>query len=287
MLAGDSGIVAKTQHRPMVLVIAGSDSGGGAGIQADQRAITALGAHPLTAVTALTAQDTRGVHAVQPTAPEVLRAQLSVLIEDFPIAAIKTGMLADTTVLDIVVEALDRLPGLPLVVDPVMVATTGARLLTPAAIARLQQLLPRASLITPNWPEALVLAELPVDTRIEPRELLACLRQRYQVPVLLKGGHADVDSAMLTDWLDTGTGRIRRFRGARLPIRPHGTGCSLASAIAAGLAGGQGLDEAVACALRALRKALQHGQTLGQGGLTIPDFHWRVRPPRRAASRST
>lgn len=266
----------------MVLVIAGSDSGGGAGIQADQRAITALGAHPLTAVTALTAQDTRGVHAVQPTAPEVLRAQLSVLIEDFPIAAIKTGMLADTTVLDIVVEALDRLPGLPLVVDPVMVATTGARLLTPAAIARLQQLLPRASLITPNWPEALVLADLPADSPIPPGELLALLRQRYRVPVLLKGGHAAAaDSDMLVDWLDTGSGRIRRFRSRRLPIRPHGTGCSLASAVAAGLASGLPLPEAVARALRALRQALQHGQTLGQGGLTIPDFHWRVKTPQR------
>ncbi|MCU0755686.1 MAG: bifunctional hydroxymethylpyrimidine kinase/phosphomethylpyrimidine kinase [Xanthomonadales bacterium] len=264
----------------MVLVIAGSDSGGGAGIQADQRAISALGAHALTAVTALTAQDTRGVHAVQPTVPEVLRAQLTVLIEDFPIAAVKTGMLADTTVLDIVLDAVDRLPGLPLVVDPVMVATTGARLLAPDAITRLQQhLLPRASLITPNWPEALVLADLPADATITPRELLACLRERFRVPVLLKGGHVDADSATLTDWLDTGSGRVRCFRGVRLPIRPHGTGCSLASAIAAGLAGGQSLPGAVASGLQALRKALQHGQTLGHGGLTIPDFHWRVKVP--------
>lgn len=282
MLAESLGAVAKTQHRPMVLVVAGSDSGGGAGIQADQRAITALGAHPVTAVTALTAQDTRGVHAVQPTAPEVLRAQLSVLTEDFPISAVKTGMLADTTVLALVVEALDRLPGPPVVVDPVMIATTGARLLAPEAIAMLaERLLPRAGLITPNWPEALVLAGLPADASIPPRELLACLRQRFGVPVLLKGGHAEPDADTLFDWLDTGSGPVHRYRSRRLPIRPHGTGCSLASAIAAGLAGGLPLRPAVEQALRALRLALKHGQTLGQGGLTIPDFHWRVKPAGR------
>lgn len=282
MLAESLGVVAKTQHRPMVLVVAGSDSGGGAGIQADQRAITAMGAHPLTAVTALTAQDTRGVHAVQATAPEVLRAQLSVLIEDFPISAVKTGMLADTTVLSLVVEALDRLPGPPVVVDPVMIATTGARLLAPEAIVMLaERLLPRAGLITPNWPEALVLAGVPAEASIPPRELLAGLRQRFRVPVLLKGGHADPDADILFDWLDTGTGPVRRYRSRRLPIRPHGTGCSLASAIAAGLAAGLPLRSAVERALRALRSALKHGQTLGRGGLTIPDFHWRVKPGAR------
>jgi hydroxymethylpyrimidine/phosphomethylpyrimidine kinase len=281
MLVSKSTVVAKTPQRPVVLVVAGSDSGGGAGIQADIRAITALGAHPITAVTALTAQDSRGVHAVQPTEPQVLREQLRVLLEDYPVAAIKTGMLADTTVLGIVLEALARVPTLPLVVDPVMVATTGARLLAPEAIALLrEQLWPRASVITPNWPEALVLADLPTDARVRPRELLQRLRERYGVPVLLKGGHAEAAGDRLTDWLDTGDGTPRSFHSRRLPIRPHGTGCSLASAIAAGLAAGLSLESAVTTALRALRQALAHGQTLGQGGLTIPDFHWRVKPPR-------
>lgn len=282
MPGNESKDVAKTPQRPVVLVVAGSDSGGGAGIQADIRAITALGAHPLTAVTALTAQDSRGVHAVQPTDPQVLREQLRVLLEDYPVAAIKTGMLADTSVLGIVLEALGRAPAVPLVVDPVMVATTGARLLSPEAIAMLRgRLWPRASVITPNWPEALVLADLPADARIRPRELLQRLRERDGVPVLLKGGHAEPAAERLTDWLDTGDGQPRRFHSRRLPIRPHGTGCSLASAIAAGLAAGLALESAVAAALRALRQALAHGQTLGQGGLTIPDFHWRVKAPRR------
>lgn len=281
MLEANATTVAKTPQRPIVLVVAGSDSGGGAGIQADIRAITALGGHPLTAVTALTAQDSRGVHAVQPTDPEVLREQLRVLLEDYPVAAIKTGMLADTTVLDIVLEALARVPGLPLVVDPVMVATTGARLLAPEAIVRLREALwPRATVITPNWPEALVLADLPADVRIRPRDLLDRLRERYGVPVLLKGGHAETAGDRLTDWLDTGSGPVRRFHSRRLPIRPHGTGCSLASAIVAGLAAGLPLESAVATALKALRQALAHGQTLGQGGLTVPDFHWRVKPLR-------
>lgn len=280
MLETDATTVAKTPQRPVVLVVAGSDSGGGAGIQADIRAITALGGHPVTAVTALTAQDSRGVHAVQPTDPEVLRAQLRVLLEDYPVAAIKTGMLADTTVLGIVLEALARVPALPLVVDPVMVATTGARLLAPEAITLLREALwPRATVITPNWPEALVLADLPADARLRPRELLDRLRERYGVPVLLKGGHAETAGDRLTDWLDTGEAR-RAFRSRRLPIRPHGTGCSLASAIAAGLAAGLSLESAVSTALQALRQALAHGQTLGQGGLTIPDFHWRVKPVR-------
>lgn len=253
------------RNRGRVLIVAGSDSGGGAGIQADIKTVTALGGYAATAITALTAQDTITVHAVHDVPPAFVAQQMRVVLQDIGADAIKTGMLNRADVIAAVVGVLDELAAdVPLVVDPVMVAKGGARLLQPEAeIALIEKLIPRAAVITPNLPEASALIGRPItgvaDMELAARDLLA-LRPRA---VLLKGGHLEGDE--LVDLLLTGQG-CQRFSDTRLRTRStHGTGCTLASAIATGLALGQPLAEAVSDARRYVRRSMETAPGFGQG----------------------
>lgn len=250
--------------RGRVLVIAGSDSGGGAGIQADIKAITALGGFATTALTALTAQNTLGVQAILPVAPGFIRSQIDCVWDDLGVDVVKTGMLGDIATIHAVRDALRARPPTPLVLDPVMVAKGGAPLLEREAISVLRSdLLPMACLLTPNAPEAALLAGLPLD-RVDQMEAVG--RRLFALgagAVLLKGGHLPGD--MLTDLLFTADA-VEAFTAPRLSTRhTHGTGCTLASAIACGLAQGLALREAVARARAYLQRAIAAAPGFGAG----------------------
>jgi hydroxymethylpyrimidine/phosphomethylpyrimidine kinase len=248
-----------------VLVVAGSDSGGGAGIQADIKTVTALGGYAATSITALTAQDTRGVHGVLPVPPGFVRAQIACVLDDIGADAIKIGMLGDAATIAAVADELAlRAPDVPLVLDPVMIAKGGTALLAPDAVATLvARLVPRATLLTPNLPEAEALAGFAIpDGSAMPRAAQALLALGARA-VLLKGGHLAGD--MLADVLATPQG-CETFRGARIATRhTHGTGCTLASAIATGLAQGMALREAVMRARAYVRAAIAAAPGFGHG----------------------
>ncbi len=248
--------------RGRVLVIAGSDSGGGAGIQADIKAIMAAGGYAATAITALTAQNTLGVHATLPVPAEFVRRQIEAVFDDIGADAVKTGMLGDAEMVTAVADELARRAAtIPIVVDPVMVAKGGAPLLAQAALSNLRdRLLPLASLLTPNLPEAEALLGRPVD---DPAEAAAALCRLGPKAVLLKGGHAEGATAL--DVL-AHAGGIERFEMPRIQTRhTHGTGCTLASAIAAGLAQGMGLVDAVRRARRYVQEAIRTAPGFGAG----------------------
>ncbi|HWD19432.1 MAG TPA: bifunctional hydroxymethylpyrimidine kinase/phosphomethylpyrimidine kinase [Verrucomicrobiae bacterium] len=230
---------------PVVLTIAGSDSGGGAGLQADLRTFTQLGVKGATVVTCLTAQNQNAVTRLAPTSPAMVRAQLEAVFAVNPPAAIKTGMLYSAAIINEVVKFLAQRPSLPLVVDPVMISTSGRRLLRTAAVNILQQkLLPLATLVTPNRAEAEVLLGRSIRT---PEQLRAAAREINRIcgcAALVKGGHLPGTAASLDilfdgkeEWLFSAP----RLRGVRL----HGTGCAYAAAIAAGLGRGRTLVRAV------------------------------------------
>ncbi|WP_366555533.1 bifunctional hydroxymethylpyrimidine kinase/phosphomethylpyrimidine kinase [Aquibaculum sediminis] len=247
-----------------VLIVAGSDSGGGAGIQADLKTVTALGGFGMTAITALTAQNTLGVFGVMPVEPDFVVQQMDVVLDDLGADAVKTGMLHSPEVIEAVSGALARRTGLPLVVDPVMVAQSGATLLQDAAVAALKQhLLPQATLLTPNLPEAEKLIGRSIDgaagMEAAAQEILAMGPEA----VLLKGGHLSGD--WLIDVLVT-AGGVERFEGPRIDTeQTHGTGCTLASAIATGFAQGLSLADAVRRARAYLQEALRTAPGLGRG----------------------
>jgi len=260
--------------RPVVLTIAGSDSGGGAGIQADLKAIAAMGAWGATAVTCLTSQNLDGVRSVQPTDPAILADQIDAVREGFPVRAVKTGMLYSSELIQIVVDRITHHPPVPLVVDPVMVATSGARLLRDDAVATLRDhLLPLATLVTPNLHEAAILAAREVRTVPEMRDAAVAINQLGGAAVLVKGGHLAGDAV---DVLFDGE-QFHELHARRIPSSgaDHGTGCTLASAIAAGLALGLGLPDAVSAAKRLLTDALLNRCGLGDG-IEALDLFWRV-----------
>ncbi|UQA63058.1 bifunctional hydroxymethylpyrimidine kinase/phosphomethylpyrimidine kinase [Polyangium aurulentum] len=251
--------------RGRVLIVAGSDSGGGAGIQADIKAVTALGAFASTAITALTAQNTRGVFGVFAVPPDFIAQQMQLVLEDIGADAIKTGMLHAPEVIEAVCSVYERsAKGVPLVVDPVMVAKGGALLLLPEARdALVGRLLPLAALITPNLPEAEVLAGQKIDGVEGMREVAARLLDMGPKAVLVKGGH--LEGPKVVDVLRTRDGE-HLFEDTRIDTRAtHGTGCTLASAIAAGVAQGLGMQEAITRARRYLRLAMAHAPGLGGG----------------------
>lgn len=252
-----------------LLIIAGSDSGGGAGIQADLKTASALGVYAATAITAVTAQNTLGVQAVQTLTPDLVAAQIDAVLGDIGADAIKIGMLGSPEVVRAVADALRGYSG-PIVLDPVMVAKSGDRLLTPEAVAALRHhLLPRATLITPNLPEAAQLLGQDLDPETTGRDLRAIGAQA----VLVKGGHAE--GPICRDLLVSSEG-IRTFEAARIATRnTHGTGCSLSSAIAAELAKGAPLPEAVARAHLWLHGAIVAADRLciGQGHGPVHHFH--------------
>lgn len=249
-----------------VLIIAGSDSGGGAGIQADIKAVTALNGFAMTAITALTAQNTQGVHAVHEVPENFITRQIEVVLEDLGADAIKIGMLHRAAVIDAVADALERLaPDVPLVLDPVMVAKGGHALLEDDAVAALKQrLIPRAALITPNVPEAEVLT----GVKIEAVEDLAVVGDKLARlgagGVLVKGGH--MKGPTVTDVLWCCDQRPQIFTSARLDTpHTHGTGCTLASSIACGLAQGLEMPAAVARARDYVHEAIADAPGFGHG----------------------
>jgi hydroxymethylpyrimidine/phosphomethylpyrimidine kinase len=248
-----------------VLVVAGSDSGGGAGIQADIKAVTALNGFAMTAITALTAQNTQGVHGIYPVDTDFVAQQMRVVLADLGADCIKTGMLHSTEVIEVVAEVLsDAAAGVPLVADPVMVAKGGAKLLGDSAhAALLALLLPRATILTPNAPEAAALTGLDVEDEAGQHRAGEALLKLGVGAALIKGGH--VPGAEVVDLLVTPEGTVR-FADSRIDsANTHGTGCTLASATAAGIAQGLGLVEAVARARRYVRAAILSAPGYGHG----------------------
>ncbi len=251
--------------RGRVLVVAGSDSGGGAGIQADIKTITALGGFAMTAVTALTVQDTRGVHDVLAVPPAFVAAQMRAVLDDPGADAVKTGMLGDAATVAAVAEVLASRPArLPLVVDPVLAAKDGRPLLAESARKVLtQDLLPLATLLTPNVPEAEALTGLVIADRAAMRPAAEALLALGVPAVLLKGGH--LPGGDVIDLLASAEG-MQEFRALRIASRhTHGTGCTLASAVAAGLAQGMDLAGAVARARAYVRAAIASAPGFGAG----------------------
>ncbi|MEI6485929.1 MAG: bifunctional hydroxymethylpyrimidine kinase/phosphomethylpyrimidine kinase [Sphingomonadales bacterium] len=246
-----------------ILAIAGSDSGGGAGIQADIKTITCLGGFAMTAVTAITVQNTLGVSAVHPVPPEIVAAQIRACIDDIGVDAIKIGMLGSEAVVEAVAAALDGV-AVPIVLDPVMIAKGGAPLIAEDAVwALMQRLVPRAAVITPNVPELIALTETEVEDAAD--MLLAAQELLNAGPraVLAKGGHLDGDA--LTDWLVTRHGH-QAFTDTRIATTSsHGTGCTLSAALACGLGQGLGLADAVARARAFVRQGLERAPGLGGG----------------------
>ena len=264
-----------TNPRPIsVLTIAGSDSGGGAGIQADLKTFAAHGLHGLSAIAALTAQHTRGVTAVHVPPVEFLRAQIDACFDDFRIGAVKLGMLANKQVIDAVADALERhLPAF-IVLDPVMVATSGARLLEPDALDALRtRLFPLATVLTPNIPEAELLLGRRIDDDAAADLALEALRALGMKAVLLKGGHLRSGSGMVDRY---GDGAVRlQFTHERIDAEGHGTGCTLASAIAANLCLGKALHAACEAATDYVHGALRHAIRPGRREVAVLNHFWR------------
>ncbi len=263
-----------TTTPPRVLTIAGSDSGGGAGIQADLKTFAAHGVYGMSAVTAVTAQNTRQVTAVAAIAPEIVVAQIDAVFEDIGVDAVKIGMLGSAAVVRAVAAALARHQPPQVVLDPVMVAKSGDALLADEAVdALLGELLPLATLVTPNLPEAARLTGLPVVTDAERREVLRQLALSGPA-VLLKGGHDEGDEVVDTLFDDSGWHWLRHPRIATTST--HGTGCTLSAAIAARLAAGDGIIKAVAGAVDYLHGAITAAYPLG-GGHGPVDHLYRLR----------
>jgi len=245
-----------------ILTIAGSDSGGGAGIEADIKTITALGGYALTSITAVTAQNTLGVFGVHALPAEFVRLSIETVLKDIGADAVKLGMLTNEAIIRAVAAALPL--GIPIILDPVMVATSGAVLLPDGAIAALiSELLPRAAIVMPNLPEAAKLTGLPLDTEDERiaagRRLIAMGAQA----ALIKGGHGTGD--VLTDYLVT-SNAVEAISLPRLQTKnTHGTGCTMASAIATGIAQGMDLSAAVNRARNYLQNAILTAPSFGQG----------------------
>ena len=261
--------------QPIALTIAGSDSSGGAGIQADLKTFAALGVYGASVITALTAQNTTGVSGVHDAPPEFVTAQIDAVFSDLDVAAVKIGMVSQTATIEAIVAGLDRWKPRYVVVDPVMVATSGAHLLAASAIDLLRkELLPRATVITPNLPEAGALLGTPVATvRAAIERQAHDLLQLGARAVLIKGGHGE--DAESIDYLVTPE-VTRAFSAARIATKnTHGTGCTLSSAIAAGLARGMPLEAAIEAAKRYVTAAIAAADTLavGRGHGPLQHFH--------------
>lgn len=266
------------RKRGRVLVIAGSDSGGGAGIQADIKAIMANGGYAMTAITAITVQDTTGVHGVWPVAIDAVLGQIDVTLADIGADAVKTGMLGEARLVDAVAERLDlRAPGLPRIIDPVMVASSGDRLVDERAISAISSLLvPRAALVTPNVPEAEVLSGRAVETVDGQHRAADRILEKGAKAVLVKGGH--IGGSSVFDVLHTEKGEFV-FESPRIATTStHGTGCTLASAIAAHVAQGRDVVDAVQHARDYLFRALETAKGFGHGHGPV-NHGWNVAVP--------
>lgn len=258
-----------------VLIVAGSDSGGGAGIQADIKAVTMLGGFAATAITAVTVQNTLGVQGVHPLPLEVIEAQARAVLDDIGADALKTGMLGSVEVVETVAGLIDYAAGVPAVVDPVMIAKGGSPLLEDRAVQAVRRLMvPRAALLTPNAPEAEALTGLEVADLDGQRRAGEALLHMGARAVLMKGGH--VPGAAVIDLLLTADGETM-LENERVDTRhTHGTGCTLASACAAGIAKGLALPVAVGEAWAYVAEAIRRAPGLGQGHGPL-DHGWPVR----------
>ena len=258
-----------------VLILAGSDSGGGAGVQADIKTVTALGGHAATAITAITVQNTRGVQAVHPLPVDLVLAQARAVLDDIGADTLKTGMLGGAGLVAAVADLLAE-SGRPAVVDPVMIAKDGSPLLDPGAVDAVRdRLLPHAALLTPNAPEAAALTGLEVATTDDLQRAGERLLEFGAQAVLMKGGHIEGDRVV--DLLMTPVSTTR-FESGRIRTRnTHGTGCTLASGVATGLAQGLGLERSVARARDYLLEAIRRAPHLGAGAGPV-DHGWPMRP---------
>ncbi|HEY5803103.1 MAG TPA: bifunctional hydroxymethylpyrimidine kinase/phosphomethylpyrimidine kinase [Lysobacter sp.] len=259
------------------LTIAGSDSGGGAGIQADLKTFAAHRVHGLSAIAALTAQHTRGVTAVHVPDVGFLRAQIDACFDDFAIGAVKLGMLANAAVIHAVADALEHYRPAHIVLDPVMVSTSGARLLEASALDALRtRLIPLASLLTPNLPEAELLLNEPITDLDAMHGAVALLHDLGARAVLLKGGHLQGDGDVV-DLFAGGDGGVRAIAHPRLQLEAHGTGCTLASAVAANLCLGRDLGESCAAAADYVHRALVGGYRPGNSDVLVLDHFGAAR----------
>ena len=252
--------------KPCCLTIAGSDSGGNAGVQADLRAFHAYGLHGCTVFAALTAQNPFSVSAIHPVPADFVAAQLDAVLGVYAIAALKTGMLADLAAIEIIADRLAAHPEIAKVIDPVMVATSGAKLIADDAVAAIKaHLLPLATVMTPNIPEAEALSGKKLNSRADVREAAKVLNGEYGCAVLVKGGHAVGDLAAAEDTLYDG----KDFLSVTMPwiadpVSTHGTGCSLAAALAAELALGHDLKSAVEGAKAYVHQAIANSYLVGE-----------------------
>lgn len=246
-----------------VLTIAGSDSSGGAGIEGDLKTMCAFGVFGACAITSITVQDTRSISRIANLAPDLVAAQIDAVMSDMDVGAVKTGMLPTAAIVEAVADALDRHGAKTVIVDPVMVASTGDGLVEDAAVSSMARLMvPRAFLITPNAPEAAVLTGIAVSLRDDMRRAARALCERGAANVLIKAGHL---SGEATDVLFDGR-EFSEFEGVRIPApETHGTGCALSAAIASGIALGWDLKTAVARAKAYVARAIEGALSLGNG----------------------
>ena len=264
---------------PVVLSIAGSDSSGGAGLQADLKTIHAHGAYAATVVTAITAQNTRGVQATFSLTADVVSAQLRSVFEDLHVGAVKTGMLPDAATIEVVASALREHLGPPVVVDPVLRASSGRALMEADGLEALtRELFPLATLVTPNIPEASHFYGAPLENIAHTEAAARALGEAWGCAVLIKGGHLPDDQ----DPIDTlfAAGEVQTFRGFRLSVtHSHGTGCCLASAIAAQLAFGATLPYAISEAKAFVARSLLHPVDIGSEPAAFDPFCGALRDP--------
>ncbi len=259
---------------PIALTIAGSDSGGGAGIQADLKTFAALGVHGVAALTCITAQNPKRVQGIESCSASIVRHQLDAVFEELPPTAAKTGMLYSEAIIRVVADYLKE-HQLPLIVDPVMVATSGARLLAPQAIRTLcRRLLPLATLITPNLSEAEVLTGTQLSSVEDLRRAAKELHHRFGAAVLVKGGHLK-GLREAADIFYSGTEELLLSAPFVRGVRTHGSGCTYSAAITAYLASGLALAKAVARAKEFITQAITHSQRAGRHS-TLNSF-WRYR----------
>jgi hydroxymethylpyrimidine/phosphomethylpyrimidine kinase len=271
-------------HYPRVLSIAGSDSGGGAGIQADLKTFSALGCYGMTAITAITAQNTLGVSAIHGVPPDMVKAQIQAVLDDIGVDAVKIGMLHSPEIVSVVAWAIDHYQLELVVLDPVMVATSGDRLIAPQTVQVLvQELFPRAAVVTPNLDEAALLLERDINAVDALDQAASDLLALGARAVLLKGGHLPGDQVV--DLLAQSDGARQRLQSARIASRNvHGTGCTLSSAIAAHLALGLPLQSAVAQARAYILAAIAAGAGVQTGHGHGPLNHGHAPMPQRILS---
>ena len=262
------------KHHPVILSIAGSDCSGGAGIQADIKAISALGGYAASAITAITVQNTLGVHTVQDMSPEIVRGQIEAVMEDLQPVALKIGMINDIQIVRVISDCIRKYTPKYIVYDPVMVSTSGRKLMTDEAIEEIKkELLPLVTLATPNLDETAVLIGNPIHNIQEMQEAAKLLTEHYHISILVKGGHLEGD--LMSDFLYTSESASYIYKEKKIESNNlHGTGCTLSSAIATYLAKGYSLHESIRHAKAYITQAILAGKELHIGHGNGPLWHF-------------